>query len=117
MKKSILLFVLTCCYSLGKLLAQSGSGLDLQGEIQNSLSTLNKSRISTGILYDRVIPYGTVRDFDGVNSGDQTILDWDQNYSELKNAALNDSGWMDLDSIILKRNTYFRWVFHPFLIF
>lgn len=108
MKKSILLFVLTCCYSLGKLLAQSGSGLDLQGEIQNSLSTLNKSRISTGILYDRVIPYGTVRDFDGVNSGDQTILDWDQNYSELKNAALNDSGWMDLDSIIFKRNLYLK---------
>lgn len=103
MKKSILLFILTCSYNLGKLLAQSGSGTDLQSEIQNSLSTLDKSRISTGILYDRVIPYGTVKELDGTNKGVKDILEWDQNYYELKNAAFNDSGWMDLDSIILKR--------------
>ena len=61
---------------------------------------LDRSRISTGILYDRVLPLSAIEDHDGsVLARPIGLKEWRQIYSEIWRAGLVEPGWPRLEDI------------------
>lgn len=118
MKKTILFILVMTCLNVIKLKSQGYDSSDMYtlDYIQSRLSTLNPSRITTGILHDRVIPFGSIRDLKWATDTPELVGDWDQNYLELYNSALNKTGWIPIDSIKKWRKYYLDMGINPILI-
>lgn len=63
------------------------------------LQLLNKSYMSTTVLYDRVFPIANVDGFTGHSSDTSSPAHFVQAYDEIYNAAYNTSGWITPDSL------------------
>lgn len=76
----------------------------------HKLQLLNKSTISSGILYDRMLPIADIERF----KAQQNLYDtsgprhWSQAYYELYHSAYNTTGWKTPDGLesILKNNAF-----------
>lgn len=67
------------------------------------LYPLNKSYVTTGILYDRVYPFASLHTFNSINPDTSGYLHFMQSYSELYHAAYNNTGmWREgyLDTLV-----------------
>ncbi|MBB1287302.1 hypothetical protein HRH25_23200 [Flavisolibacter sp. BT320] len=64
------------------------------------LQPLNKSLVTSGILYDRVLPIADIGRFKAaINTDTSGPRHWLQSYFELYNAAYNPAGWLLPDSL------------------
>ncbi|UCG53221.1 MAG: T9SS type A sorting domain-containing protein [Candidatus Latescibacterota bacterium] len=71
------------------------------------LGSLDKSKISTGILYDRVVPLSRIRDYDGGRtSPPATVKHWKQMYFEIWRACVETPSWPELGVIVHKTAGY-----------
>jgi hypothetical protein len=74
-----------------------------------TLSKLDRAGITTGILYDRVLPLSGIERFDGGEGAKPVTLElWKQMYYEMYRASLDEPPWPDLRSIVAigDRSTY-----------
>jgi hypothetical protein len=76
-----------------------------KGEIADALSDalegLDRSRVKTGILYDRVLPLSGIEDHDGgPTSRPVTLAGWRQAYHEMSGASLIEPEWPALESLL-----------------
>lgn len=73
-------------------------------EADKMLQNLDKSRILTGVLYDRVMPLASVHAFNSVQPDTSARAHFIQAYTEIYNASYNKSNWLtpeDIQSIAL----------------
>jgi hypothetical protein len=64
---------------------------------QEVFDNLDRTRITTGILYDRVIPFSNITDYDGSRTSRPISLKgWKQVYFEMYRASLDTPAWPDL---------------------
>ncbi|MES2730549.1 MAG: DNRLRE domain-containing protein [Bacteroidota bacterium] len=71
-----------------------------QQEIDQVIAALNKSQITTGILYDRAFPLADLEAFTGGNDTDTSSSDhFRQAYHELYNASFNTTGLISGDQL------------------
>lgn len=69
--------------------------------LANALSGLDRSRLHTGILYDRVLPLSRLERFDGrEDSPAATVADWRQAYDELRRASTTPGRLPELSAVL-----------------
>jgi hypothetical protein len=67
----------------------------------DALADLDRARISTGILYDRVFPLSAIGDYDGSAAACTADLHgWKQMYSEMWRASLGQAAWPALQTVL-----------------
>jgi hypothetical protein len=96
-RTGIVMSLLLCCNLIAN--AQSQSPLTFTQAMDSLLAPLDKSRIPTGILYERVEPFANI-DLFNISSPDPFISEYSffcQTYFELYNAAYNRSSWLKPD--------------------
>jgi hypothetical protein len=70
------------------------------GAIGEALEGLDRSKVKTGILYDRVLPLSSIEDYDGSPaSRPVTLAGWRQVYHEMSRASLLEPEWPSLESL------------------
>jgi hypothetical protein len=94
----------TATLILYTVLLWAGSAL-AKGQIADALSDalegLDRSRVKTGILYDRVLPLSGIEDHDGgPTSKPVTLAGWRQAYHEMLRASLIEPEWPALESLL-----------------
>ena len=69
-------------------------------KFEDIFENLDKSKIKTGILYDKVIPFVNIYKFDGEDSiGIATLSKWRQIYFEMKKGTLDTLVFQSLENI------------------
>jgi hypothetical protein len=67
---------------------------------------LDTDRITTGILYDRVVPFSRIGDYDGSRTSRPISLSqWKQIYFEMYRASLTEPAWPDLWTLLERANS------------
>lgn len=65
--------------------------------LEEVFGNLDRSKISTGILYDRVVPFSHIADHDGgKTAGPVSLSEWRQMYHEMYRASLGKPSWPSL---------------------
>ncbi len=82
--------------------------ISLAEEVKQHYSELDTSKITTGILYDRVLPFSGIENFDGKTQVEVcSQAQWKQIYFELQNATQRDTaGQHDLGFIFGRKNQF-----------
>jgi hypothetical protein len=67
----------------------------------DALADLDYAKITSGILYDKVLPLSAVEDHDG-SARTRTVLlqEWKQMYSEMSRASLSEPSWPALQVVL-----------------
>jgi len=74
---------------------------DIGKSLEEALSTLDKSKIRTGLLYDRVLPISNIKEYNGsVFSKAATLDDWKQIYFEMYRSSINVPAWSNLKDLL-----------------
>lgn len=101
MKPKLILSIILILGSLYRTLAQPD--LSYTQMADTLLYLLDKSFISTGILYDRVYPFASLHDFNNNRADTSNYLHFMQAHGELYQAAYNKTGFITngyLDTLI-----------------
>lgn len=89
--KKIIITLIGCLATALSVAQESG----FTKKADSIIAPLDKTQITTGILYDRVFPTARLDVFNLYGSSDTTSNDhWLQTYFELYNASFNKSGWL-----------------------
>ncbi len=87
--------ILIICLAGGALADQQ-----IAGALSDALEGLDRSRVKTGILYDRVLPLSSIEDHDGgPASRPVSLAGWRQAYHEMSRASLLKPEWPSLKSL------------------
>lgn len=77
----------------------NGSSQGYTAVIDSLIQHLDKSRITTGILYDRVLPMAHVHEFNAFIADTSANKHFIQAYSEMYRASYNQSNWFLIDDV------------------
>ncbi|MCB2378519.1 T9SS type A sorting domain-containing protein [Hymenobacter sp. BT635] len=95
MKKALLIMSL-----LGLSLASwAQEATSLSQDLQSSLSTLDRNRIKTGVLYDLTLPVSKPEQFTGNGQATNSYANWEQQYAEFYQASLNKTNLPTLSAL------------------
>jgi len=95
MKKVIFLFTVFCCLCRLSAIAQSYTQ-----SVDSLFIHLNKSVITTGILYDRALPFASVNLVNKYQPDTTNHGYFIEAYNEMYNSAYSHTGWIVLDTLV-----------------
>ncbi len=81
------LIILTCQAVFAQQVTQSGSQ-DFKARMEAVFEKLDKSKIKTGILHDKVMSFSKPEDYTGLTNRTVTLRNWRQIYFEMVNSSL-----------------------------
>jgi hypothetical protein len=83
----------------------AGASQPIDGALTSALDGLDRSRIESGILYDRVIPLSGIEHYDGgARAKPLTLSLWRQIHHELSRASLDNPRWPSLETLAARHD-------------
>ncbi|MDH3215426.1 MAG: T9SS type A sorting domain-containing protein [Candidatus Krumholzibacteria bacterium] len=97
----VILSILLAQVCLPRWVPDSSASNKIEEALTDGLSAVDRSKLPTGILYDRVLPISRIEAHDGGEaSRSVTLAQWKQLYHEIWGASLQEPSWPHLTSIL-----------------
>jgi hypothetical protein len=109
------LIVLLFSFSVGAFSQAQWDTLPWKSYADYRLQPLNKSYVTTGVLYDRVFPIAHMDEHTGLSSTEDTTSPdhFKQGYYEMYNSMYTPSGMLTPDDVENILDTFHIWHGHP----